>query len=243
MRNNSSLIYNFFLIIGDGIFLILGFSLAYILRVTISHRVISVHVSAGSYLHFLLLLLPFWLIIFGLLGLYTERYYQNRFSELGRLTIGVGIGILFAISYSYLVNQPLFPARLVVVYGFIFSLIAELIFRNTARQVQRISFGYGHGLNNVLIVGDNRAGMVLLKSLLNTKATGYKVLGVVSEKDQEIYKQASIKRFSTFKEATKQLKESQLHTIFQTHLFTASEYNDEILILPTDSFLVTVNCL
>src|SRR5579872_7508996 len=121
MRNNSSLVYNLCLIVGDGIFLILGFSIAYILRVSISHRALATHVTALSYLHFMLILLPFWLLIFGLLGLYTERYYQNRFSELGRLTIGVIIGILFAISYSYIVNETIFPARLVVLYGFLFS--------------------------------------------------------------------------------------------------------------------------
>jgi exopolysaccharide biosynthesis polyprenyl glycosylphosphotransferase len=176
----------------------------------------------------LLLLVPFWLLIFGLLGLYTERYYQNRFNELGRLTIAVSIGILFAISYSYLVNEPLFPARLVVVYGFIFSLLAVLLFRNISRQVQRELFGYGIGINNVLIVGDNRASKVLLETLGDSKTNGYRVLGIVGDRTAK-GKDSEVKRFASFSEAIKHLKSSQLHTIFQTNLFSSNEANDEIL--------------
>lgn len=225
MRNNSSLVYNLCLIVGDGLFLVLGFSLAYILRVTVSHRALTAHVTAANYLHFLLLLLPFWLLIFGLLGLYTERYYQNRFSELGRLVIGVAIGILFAISYSYIVNEPLFPARLVVLYGFIFSLIAVVLFRNVARQIQRQLFSYGIGINKVLIVGDNRATGELIKSLKNTKVTGYKVVAVVGSKPK---KEDGIRYFDSFSEAVKNLG-SPIHTIIQTHLYPAGALNDEIL--------------
>lgn len=220
------MIYNLCLIVGDGIFLLMGLSLAYVLRVSISHRRLTEHVTASTYLHFLLILLPFWLIIFGLLGLYTERYYQNRFSELGRLTVGVTIGILFAISYSYLVNEPLFPARLVVIYGFILSLCAVVFFRNVARQVQRVLFGYGVGINNVLIVGDNNASQNLLESFGDTKITGYKVLGIVGQK---ISKKFDVKRFNSFSEAIANLKDKHLHTIFQTHLFPSNESNDEIL--------------
>src|SRR5208282_679688 len=98
MRNNTSIIYNICLLIGDAIALIGGLSLAYILRVSISHEAISTPVPSSTYFKFLLILTPFWLFTFAILGLYSERHYQNRFSEIGRLAIGTFIGIMFAIS-------------------------------------------------------------------------------------------------------------------------------------------------
>ena len=46
MRNNTSIIYNLLLLIGDGLAIIFGLSIAYILRVSISHRVLAAHVYA-----------------------------------------------------------------------------------------------------------------------------------------------------------------------------------------------------
>lgn len=227
MRNNTSITYNICLLIGDGIALIGGLSISYILRVSISHRVLSAHVSSMTYLKFLLILLPFWLFIFAILGLYNERYYQNRFSEMVRLAIGAFIGIMFAISYSYMINKPIFPARLVVIYGFLLSFAAVLIFRTLARIVQRQLFSYGIGLNNLLIVGDTSINNTLIDSL-PSNITGYKVVGVVGGiKHRLEFK--DIKTYDSFAEAISKLHSRQLHTIIQTELYPSSTNNDEIL--------------
>jgi exopolysaccharide biosynthesis polyprenyl glycosylphosphotransferase len=171
--------------------------------------------------------MPFWLFIFAILGLYNERYYQNRFSEASRLSVGALIGILFAISYSYMINEPIFPARLVVVYGFIFSLLAVLLFRTLARDVQRMLFGYDIGLNKVLVVGDNKTTQTLIESLANP-STGYKVVGIVGCVKHKIDKK-KLPCFDSFSEAINKLKNNQPHTIIQTELYTLTEANDEIL--------------
>src|SRR6202046_4718869 len=118
MKNNASLIYNVCLIIGDAIAITIAFTIAYILRVTLNHQPLSAGVHAHTYITILVSLLPFWILIFGLLGLYNLRIYEKRFAELGRLLVGSLIGILFIISYSYMTNTVIFPARLVTVYGF-----------------------------------------------------------------------------------------------------------------------------
>ncbi len=228
MKNNTSIIYSICLIIGDAIALIGGLSIAYILRVSISHQILSAQVPAITYLKFLLILIPFWLFTFAILGLYTERYYQNRFSELGRLTIGAFIGIMFVVSYSYMINEPIFPARLVVVYGFIFALAAVLIFRTLARAIKRELFSYGIGLNNVLIVGDTKSTKDLINSL-PTDITGYKFIGLVGGKKYPLAKDLKIKRYATFKEAISSIHHKQIHTIIQTELYPSFKDNDEIL--------------
>ncbi len=227
MRNNTSIIYNLFLLIGDAIAIVFGLSIAYVLRVSISHRVLYTHVYAITYLRFLLLLVPFWLVVFAILGLYTERNYQNRFSELGRIVVGSFIGILFVISYSYIFNIVIFPARLVVIYGFIFAIIALLVFRNSAKFIQRKLFRKGIGVNKVLIVGVNRTANILIESLSNTSITGYQVIGIVGERKSSDTNE--IRYFDSFEDAIEHFKSDQIHTIIQTELYSSAQKNDQIL--------------
>src|ERR1039458_10478157 len=102
MKNNASLIFNVCLIMFDALAVTVAFTIAYILRVTLNHKPLSANVHAHTYLTILISLLPFWILIFGLLGLYNARIYEKRFSELGRLLTGSFVGVLFVISYSYL---------------------------------------------------------------------------------------------------------------------------------------------
>src|SRR3990172_6536288 len=129
MKNNASLLYNLFLVVGDFLALIAAFVSAYVLRVTIDTRPIAAQVSAQTYLHVFLVLLPFWILIFALLGLYNSNIYEKRFSELGRLFIGSFIGMLFVVFWNFIAPQPILPARLVPIYGFILSFIFLVLFR------------------------------------------------------------------------------------------------------------------
>ncbi len=228
MRNNASLIYNLCLIVGDALAITVAFSIAYILRVTLNHQPLSAHVHAHTYLFTLVSLLPFWILIFGLLGLYNMRVYEKRFSELGRLLVGSFIGILFVISYSYLTNTAIFPARLVTLYGFGLAFFLVLLFRTAARGLRRELFSYGLGINNVLLVGDTKTTHRLIDALINTSATGYKVLGVVGGVKHPLKADAPYRQYASFHEAVGHLRH-QLHTIIQTELYADGEKNDQIL--------------
>ncbi|MDB5183162.1 MAG: Undecaprenyl-phosphate galactose phosphotransferase [Candidatus Saccharibacteria bacterium] len=228
MKNNTSLIYGFFLIVGDFLALIGAFISAFILRVTLDNRPTIARITSAQYLKVFLLLLPFWLIIFGLLGLYNKNTYENRFSEFGRLIIGSFIGILFVISYGYITNTPIFPARLVTVYGFLLALCFMLLFRTLARVIRRGLFSYGYGVNHVLIVGNTIVTDELITSLENTEVTGYKVVGIVSTNTKHGSKHKQ-HIFESFEEAIKKLKNESVHSIIQTELYVMAGQNSEIL--------------
>lgn len=230
MKNNASIIYNFGLIIGDALAITLAFSIAYILRVTISHVPISAHVQAFHYLLIVISLLPFWILIFGLLGLYNARFYDKRFAELGRLLIGSFIGVLFAISYSYVTNITIFPARLVALYGLILAFVLVLAERTLLRGLRRRLFSYGHGINSVLLVGDNKSTQRLIDALSDTAVTGYRIAGVVGGIKHKLkHHYDSYREYDSFAEAIKHLNNKPLHTIIQTELYAAQANNDEIL--------------
>jgi exopolysaccharide biosynthesis polyprenyl glycosylphosphotransferase len=229
MKNNASLVYNVCLIIGDALAITVALTIAYILRVTLSHQPLSASVHANTYIEILVSLLPFWILIFGLLGLYNGRIYEKRFNEFGRLLIGSFIGILFVISYSYMTNTAIFPARLVTVYGFGLAFICVFLFRTVARGIRRELFGYGVGINNVLLVGDTKPTHRLIEALSNTAVTGYKVLGVVGGVKHPLKSQTPYMQYKSFADAVGHLKNQPPHTIIQTELYADNDNNDEIL--------------
>ncbi len=228
MKNNASLVYNMCLIIGDALAITVAFTIAYILRVTLNHRPLSANVHAHTYIAILISLLPFWIMIFGLLGLYNLRIYEKRFAELGRLLVGSFIGILFIISYSYMTNTTIFPARLVTAYAFLLAFFFVLLFRTIARGIRRELFGYGAGINNVLLVGDTKTTHRLIHALANTSVTGYKILGVVGGVKHPLKTETPYNQYKSFAEAVGHIR-GQLHTVIQTELYADINNNDEIL--------------
>jgi exopolysaccharide biosynthesis polyprenyl glycosylphosphotransferase len=229
MKNNASLVYNFCLVVGDALAITVAFTVAYILRVSLSNEPISTAVQANTYITVLVSLLPFWILIFSLLGLYNARIYERRFSELGRLLVGSFIGILFVIGYSYLTSTDIFPARLVTVYGFALAFFFVFLFRTIARGFRRELFSYGVGINNVLIIGDTSLTRELIHSLSNTSISGYRVIGVVGGVKHPPKTIGDYPIFKNFTEAIEHLKDQAPHTIVQTELYATTDRNDEIL--------------
>jgi exopolysaccharide biosynthesis polyprenyl glycosylphosphotransferase len=228
MKNNTSIAYNVCLVLGDFLALIVAFVVAYILRVSLSDVPLSAQVHATTYIGIVATILPFWILIFALLGLYNSKVHENRFSEFGRLVTGSAIGILLVISYSYLANVTIFPARLVTVYGFLLAFVFVLLFRTIARGIRRDLFSYGIGINHVLIVGDTRLTHELMRSLANTARTGYRVVGVVGGVKHPLESSPKLHVYDSFQDAVAKLNPAP-HTIIQTELYAATSKNDEIL--------------
>src|SRR5437868_8136681 len=117
MKSNASLVYGLILVIGDALALVAAFALAYFLRSHFYNVPVAHPIHGTTYLKIFLLLLPFWILIFALMGLYNNAIQEKRFVELGRRLIGSFIGMFFVTSYAYFSNRTVFPSKLVPVYG------------------------------------------------------------------------------------------------------------------------------
>lgn len=228
MKNNASLIYNLFLIVGDFLALVAAFVGAYVLRVSVSHRALEHPVPAHTYINVFFVLLPFWILIFALLGLYNSSIYEKRFNELGRLFIGSFIGMLFVVFWDFLSAKPILPARLVPIYGFILAFIFLVVFRNIARLIKTKLFEYGVGITKILIVGNTKIASELIESLHNSRITGYKIVGVVGD-SHRLGNHDHIRVFHDFAEAGTVVGANNIHSIVQTELYSSPDKNDEIL--------------
>lgn len=229
MKSNASLIYGVFLIVGDFLALVAAFITAYIIRGKLSDIPVAHPVPVSSYVEVFLALLPFWILVFALLGLYNSAIHEKRFQELGRLFIGSFIGLLFVISYDYATIQAEFPSKLVPVYAFLLGFLFLALFRNLARAIRSKLFSFDIGITNLLIVGDTRAAKDLVDSLVDSKISGYRIAGIVGNKLKVPEQYPRLPVFNTFTDAVKKLRPEDIHSIVQTELFPSSEKNNEIL--------------
>lgn len=218
------MVYNLFLVIGDFLALIAAFVGAFVIRAA-SNTPVAHPISAHTYFYVFLGVLPFWILIFALLGLYNSNIYEYRFKELGRLLVGSFIGLLFVIFWNFVASKPIFPARLVPIYGFAFGFIFLVVFRNLARFIRVQLFRSGTGLTRVLLVGNTSMTLDLL-GWLNSPRSGYKVVGVVGGK-RAVGKHL-VPLFQTFGQFLL-TPHGELHGIIQTELYADEAQNAKIL--------------
>jgi FlaA1/EpsC-like NDP-sugar epimerase len=142
MPTRSARLYSIALLLGDFSVLLLAFGLAYVLRVGVAgliqldNRPLVANISAVDFATTALLLIPIWIIVFAFLGLYTSRVYSKRLEEWGRILIGSFLGILIVLGYSFVIDEPVFPARLVAVYAFVGSFVLLILGREAMRFIR-----------------------------------------------------------------------------------------------------------
>lgn len=227
MKSNASLIYNIWLVVGDFFALVAAFIGGYAIR---AHSKVPVAhpIPSHTYIEVFLSVLPFWIIIFALLGLYNSNIYEKRFSELPRLFVGSFLGLTFVIFWNFVSVTPIFPSKLVPIYGFILAFLFLVIFRNVARFVRSQLFGYNKGLSRVLIVGNTDMSNELINWLIDSKHSGYKIVGVVGGK-RAIGEYTTIPVYAHFDQFLKEYPNPNLHSIIQTELYADEPRNAELL--------------
>jgi exopolysaccharide biosynthesis polyprenyl glycosylphosphotransferase len=228
MKNNVSLIYNVFLVVGDFLALAAAFIAAYLLRVKFQVGIDPRDIGPSNgraFISAFLVMIPFWILIFSLLGLYNDSIYEKRFKEIGRLLIGSFIGLLFVVFWEFMTVDQIFPARLVPIYGFALGFIFLVIFRNLARLIRVWLFSFNIGLTRVLLIGSTKMTSELL-GWLHDSRSGYRVVGVIG--NQAALGAHVAPLYRTF-EAFLATHKGDVHGIIQTELYAEEAKNAQIL--------------
>ncbi|UTX51396.1 sugar transferase [Candidatus Saccharibacteria bacterium TM7i] len=228
MNRQNSRTHNLVLILIDTLVLIAAFVLAYIARVQYDPRPLLHNIYAYDYLFAFLLIVPFWIGIFALIGLYQSKTYNRRLVEWSKIAIGSFLGILLIIGWEYASEKELFPARLVAVYALFISFFLIVIEREVMRLIRTLNFRYGKGVKRLLIIGSSEVTGDLAHNLADTKHSGYHVVAIACEKK---YLPVGINalHFSSPEAALKQLEALNITAIMQTELYENAERNQRIL--------------
>lgn len=227
MKSNASFLYALALIIGDFVALLVAFVVAYILRVTLDSRSLINQISSIDYLKTWLMLLPLWLVIFGFLGLYRRSVYDFRWKEIVHLAIGSVLGVMTIITYDFIVDEPIFPARLVPVYGLVVGFLLLVLERTLLRAARMLMWRTGFGVNNVLVIGSGESLASFVKSLNHPSRTGYRVVGIATK--DELAKKLQHLKIDSYHEALEILGSTNVHTIVVTGVDDDSRIANEAL--------------
>jgi exopolysaccharide biosynthesis polyprenyl glycosylphosphotransferase len=228
MSRRNSKLYSFILMLVDALVLIAAFVIAYVARVQYDPRPLLHNIYAYDYLFAFLLIIPFWIAIFGLIGLYQPKTYNRRLIEWGKIAIGSFLGILLIIGWEYVSDKELFPARLVAAYALIASFGLIVVEREVMRLVRTLSYRYGRGVQRVLLIGSSDATVDIAKSLADPRHSGHRVVAVAGPKRLLGTLEHAV-HFSTPELALKEIETLGISSIIQTDLYEDASRNQRIL--------------
>lgn len=228
MPTRNTKFYSFLLVVADFVVLLGAFSVAYILRVQYDQRPLLNEVYALDYFLTFLFIVPFWIIIFAFLGLYSANVYNRRLVEWGKIALGCIIGILLIIGWEYVSEAPLFPARLVPLYALVGAFVLIVFEREILRLIRSWLFYFGRGINRVLVIGNSDATRDIAHNLADTYRSGYKIVAIAGPK-KVIPPGLDIKHFTSVDSALKKVRDLRVTTIIQTDLYDSHDRNERIL--------------
>ncbi|HEY0965739.1 MAG TPA: exopolysaccharide biosynthesis polyprenyl glycosylphosphotransferase [Candidatus Saccharimonadales bacterium] len=228
MLSKNTKFYSLILLTADFITLVLSFTVAYILRVSLDDRNLLTVRDDSTFLMAVFAIVPIWLFVLAVLGAYHSLTYNRRLVEWSKIAIGSFIGVLLVVGWEYVANERIFPARLVTVYVLIGSFLFLVAEREILRFVRGFLFKLGKGTSRLLIVGNSDATYDIARSLSNTKESGFHVVAVAGPKSS-VPGNLGITQFKDFESAAKELKSLRISAIIQTDLYDSTERNQQIL--------------
>ena len=216
--------YTLALVIFDVLAVLAAFILAYIVRVQLDPRPLVNQISAIDFFNTFVQLTPFWIVTLWSLGLYSPAVYQKRLTEMGKLLMASFIGVLLIIGYDYVVDQPVFPARLVPVYAGAATFLFLVVGREILRLMRDVAYYFNRGVQRVMIIGSGDATKDIIENISNTRRSGYRVVATVGTKYGD-----TITHYSSLTNALQDLKRLRVDTIIQTDLYDKAERNQLIM--------------
>ncbi len=168
----------------DGSMLALAFYLAYIarfdLRIALQPEIMP---SQGFYLRLVVILIPIWLVLFYLFGLYDFRHLLGGTSEYARVFNGCSAGVLAVIVFSFF--EPGFIiARAWLVSAWLFSVILVSLARFSLRRLAYTLRHWGIFVAPAVIVGVNDEALALANTLRHSLSSGLRIIGFVADSDR-----------------------------------------------------------
>ena len=131
-------------------------------------------------------IIPLWITIFAICGLYRVQVHGGRVSEVGRVVAAVIGGVMLLISVDYYnFSSELFSSHAVPVFALLIGTLLVVLERQVVRGVMRTMFGTGRGLHNVILIGTGPLAVRIAKELTKPKS-GYRLMAAVGQSNDRL---------------------------------------------------------
>lgn len=175
----SELFFSFLLIPVDAAMIIASFVLAYYIRIKADILPVNSDVSFKHYLFYVLYILPIWLVIFALSGLYKIARERNYFNDLYKIFVSNAFAILIFIVAIFF-SRSFFFSRAILIIIPLLSVFLVFTARVIITSAQRHLYRYGWGVHGIIIIGNNKISHQLAREIIYVKRLGMKFLGIVN---------------------------------------------------------------
>jgi exopolysaccharide biosynthesis polyprenyl glycosylphosphotransferase len=167
------------LFLSDGLMLGLAFMLAYWLRFDLDLALApEVQPSPFFYEQLMLCLLPLWLFLFALFGLYHLENLLGGTTEYAHLFNALTVGMMVVVVITFIV--PTFVvARGWLIAAWLLSILLVCTARFLVRRVIYSLREHGYFVSSAAIVGANEEALLLSRQLRAWRTSGLNVVGIV----------------------------------------------------------------
>lgn len=185
----SELFFIFILLPLDIAMIIASFALAYYLRVYVEVGQVFNRNGSWEYLRYALYLIPIWIIIYALAGLYKKRSDRKLFSDLYKIFISNSVVMLFLVLILFFTKTTFF-SRFILFSTWGLSLVFIGFARIILDRMQIYLLKFGIGRRNLLLIGSDHVTSFVANEIRKNPALGMRVAGVASddEKSGEVLK-------------------------------------------------------
>jgi Undecaprenyl-phosphate glucose phosphotransferase len=193
IKENQKLL-NLLQMVMDAVIIAFAFLLAYNLRFDdtwsplIRYRIIQPAIGyirpMEDYETMLILLIPCYLILYRLFGMYDPKRTAGRRKELASLIKANALGLIYCVAVLYLIKEPDFARLFLVIFAGT-NLIIDFIFRLIVMRILRKMRRSGMNLKHILLVGYSRTAEGYIDRLRVHPEWGYMVHGIIDDNHAE----------------------------------------------------------
>ena len=176
----ASLFFTVALVPLDALMLFSAGMSAYVLRTSslvAELRPVLFHLNLPpeKYVLMLAAIIPFWLLVFALTGLYRVKR-GDLLQEFFQIVASCSFAMMALIIYIF-VQREWFDSRFILLAAWTFSTVYVYAGRWLLKRVERfLAAQYQFGVQRVLLVGDNEVSRILARELERRPSLGYKIV-------------------------------------------------------------------
>jgi FlaA1/EpsC-like NDP-sugar epimerase len=201
-------LFSFLLLPVDALMVFGAFLIAYTARAgAIAFPVIYIW-PFDQYLRFAIQMLPIWLIAFAFAGLYKSN--KKYIFEFGQIINAASLGAMAVVLWVFVFRSDFF-SRLIVFYIWALSIIFVSIGRAILGLIRSNLHLFGYRGTGLVLVGNEIDTIeTMTDQVKKDKSLGYRLLGIITDKDVKEKDFKSLGEFKDFEEIIKHHKPEEV---------------------------------
>jgi len=243
------LFFAFILLPVDIAMIIAAFVAAYYLRIDLEVVPAFSDIGLREYLRYSLYLMPVWIGLISLNGLYNIRSKNGILRDLYQIVVSSSTAMIILIMTLFLTKTDFF-SRLILGFTWLISILTLFSGRLIVRMVQEYLLVYGIGRRNMILIGDNTTSSNIISHLARYKSKYYKIYGVLNGSENK--SKHNLKILGSIEELKDKIIQYKIDEIVLTDtdlakskvlkiIKTCADYNVIFKYIPDTFSLMTLN--